>query len=82
MEHELDSQAPKFEQELTTLLATASIVKVYGWSRAKDQSVVIELIKKHGYAVVVYSFFNFAKLHPKSNSGAKPSEAPLMSAKP
>ena len=67
MEHELDSQKPAFTEKLTALMETASIVKIYGWSRAKEERAVIDLIKKHEYTIESYSILNFAKLLPGPN---------------
>ena len=56
---------PAFETELSTLLANRSIVKVYGWSRAKDQPAVLSLIKQHDYTLQTYTILNYATLSPK-----------------
>jgi hypothetical protein len=64
MEHELDYQKPNFYEELSPLLKNGSIVNIYGWSRAKDQASLADLIKEHDYKVQPYTFMNFAKLMP------------------
>jgi hypothetical protein len=62
MEYELDYEKPEFQEDLIALMGKAAIVKIYGWSRAKDQLSVRELIKQHNYAVEAYTVLNFAKL--------------------
>jgi hypothetical protein len=64
MEHELDYQKPTFYDELNALLKSASVVKISGWSRAKDQASVLGLIKEHNYKVETYTVLNFARLTP------------------
>lgn len=64
MEHELDQEQPGFQQALTSLMESASRVKVYGWSRARQEPFVVDLIKKHNYAIEAYTILNCAKLKP------------------
>jgi hypothetical protein len=64
MEYELNYEKPEFQEELNALMVKASVVKVYGWSRAKGQASVLDLIKRHNYAVQSYTTLNFAKLIP------------------
>ena len=75
MEHDLDYQKPNFYEDLNPLLKGRFIVKVYSWSRAKDQVSLLELIKEHNYKVEVYTLMNFAKLmpnHPAAMDVQKP----------
>jgi hypothetical protein len=65
MEHELDYQKEGFYEDLNPLLKSGSIVKIYSWSRAKDQASLLGLIKEHNYTVQTYTVMNFAKLTPK-----------------
>ena len=64
MEYELNYEGPEFQKSLCALMDKASIVKVYGWSRAKDQRSVHDLIKQHDYRIQAYTTLNFAKLIP------------------
>jgi hypothetical protein len=64
MEHELDYQKANFYEDLNPLLKSGSVVKIYSWSRAKDQGPLIGLVKEHNYKIEVYTFMNFAKLMP------------------
>ena len=64
MEHELDYQKESFYEELNPLLKSGSIVKIYSWSRAKDQTSLLGLIKEHNYKIEIYTLMNFAKLMP------------------
>jgi hypothetical protein len=64
MEYELDSQKPKFCEELQILMKSAHIVKIHGWSRARDHASVLGLIKEYHYKVQPYSILNFAILMP------------------
>jgi hypothetical protein len=68
VEHELSYEKPDFYQELQALLKEASIVKIYCWSRAKEQASIVALIKEHNYAVEAYTVLNFAKLTPKHSA--------------
>ncbi len=65
MEHELDPQKPTFYEELNAFLESASIVKIYNWSRAKGQTPILDLIKEHDYKVETYTILNFARLTPR-----------------
>ena len=64
MEHDLDYQKPNFYEDLNPLLKGGFVIKIYSWSRAKDQVSLLDLIKEHNYRVEVYTFMNFAKLMP------------------
>ena len=64
MEHELDYQKERFYEELDPLLKNRSIVKIYSWSRAKDQAALLGLVKEHNYKIEIYTLMNFAKLMP------------------
>jgi hypothetical protein len=63
--HELEFKMPGFHAELDALMGRACVVKIHGWSRAKDEALVLKLIKEHGYVVEVYTILNVAKLFPK-----------------
>ena len=62
MEYELDFEKPEFQEELIALMGKGAIVKIYGWSRAKDQLSIRELIKQHNYGVETYTILNCARL--------------------
>jgi hypothetical protein len=64
MEHDLDYQTANFYEELNPLLKSGSIVKIFSWSRAKNQTSLLGLIKEHNYRIEVYTLMNFAKLLP------------------
>jgi hypothetical protein len=68
MEHELTHPRPQFNHELSALLQSASIVKVFGWNGAKQDTDVISLIQQHHYNIEAYTFLNYAKLSPKNKA--------------
>jgi hypothetical protein len=76
MEHELDSQKAEFYEELTSLMKSAALVKIHGWSRAKSQVSIIDLIKAHNYSVESYTILNVAKLKPRSSGSVLQETAP------
>jgi hypothetical protein len=65
VEHELDYKKERFYEDLNPLLKSGSVVKIYSWSRAKDQASLLDLIKEHNYRIESYTLMNFAKLMPK-----------------